>query len=304
MHASIIIPCFNGGSRLKESIQACLNQKVNFEYEIITIDSESNDGSLEYLKGVEENEEKLKVFPILKSNFGHGKTRNYGASLANGKYLCFITQDAIPADENWLYNLIKPFETYPEAAGAFGRHLAHKDHSPYLAEQMNQHFDNFGNGTVAFKMDSIEHYESDTAYRQNLHFYSDNNSCMRKDIWEQFPYDDVPFGEDQLWADKIIRAGLTKLYISDAAVYHSHEFNIKESYIRASEEAVFFSKHFGYKIESSITAAISSALYLAKNEFNYRKIKNSYTSAILSYPMILTKHTASKMGHYNGTVSR
>ena len=48
-----------------------------------------------------------KCYEIPPSEFGHGKTRNYGASKGTGEFILFVTQDAKPADEYWLENFIR-----------------------------------------------------------------------------------------------------------------------------------------------------------------------------------------------------
>ena len=47
MRASIIIPTFNGGLLLIECVKSILSQNITADYEIIIIDSESNDGSIQ-----------------------------------------------------------------------------------------------------------------------------------------------------------------------------------------------------------------------------------------------------------------
>ena len=66
--------------------------------------------------------------PSIKSrngDFQHGHTRNRGVDWSDAEFVAFLTQDAIPADEHWLYNLVSALESQPAAAGAFGRHIAH-----------------------------------------------------------------------------------------------------------------------------------------------------------------------------------
>lgn len=301
MHASIIIPTYNGAEDIKKCLRACLNQVTDFNYEIVLVDSSSTDGTQEYLNAITQKHSNIVVEIIKQSDFGHGKTRNLGASIASGEFLCFITQDAIPADQFWLQNLVSGLASHPNAAGAFGRHLAQEGHSAYTKSQLDTHFSGFGDKTNAYKMDSLEHYEADTAYRQKLHYYSDNNSCMRREIWEKIPYADVVFGEDQIWADAIIRAGYEKLYIPNAIVYHSHEFGLKESYLRSKEEAHFFASHFGYKLKKDIASVIKTTFYLANKEFKFTRKNQSIIQAILRYPGNVAKYTACMIGQYVGT---
>ena len=56
-------------------------------------------------------------------------------------------------------------------------------------------------------LDDKARYDRDEPYRQRLHFFSDNNALVRRSVWEQIPYPDVDFAEDQIWAQQIIEAG-------------------------------------------------------------------------------------------------
>ena len=73
-------------------------------------------------------------------------------------------------------------------------------------------------------------------------FYSDNNSCLRKSVWETLPLPDVVYGEDQLWAREILRNGYKKAYASTAVVRHSHEYGFRETVIRANTEWHFYNQ--------------------------------------------------------------
>jgi hypothetical protein len=85
-------------------------------------------------------------------------------------------------------------------------------------------------------------------WQQFLHFFSDNNSCIRKKIFERIPFRIVKYGEDQLWASDIIRAGYEKVYVPTAIVKHSHEYTPEQVYERSIIDADFFKYHWGYEI--------------------------------------------------------
>lgn len=227
MDASIVIPVKNGGERFRQVLTAIKNQKTKYEYETIIVDSGSTDGSVQVAK-----EFGVSLYEIPASEFGHGKTRNYGASKGSGKYIIFLTQDALPADENWLENMIEAIAE-SRAAGGFGRHLPYPDCNMVDQKLLYYHFIRFGSGDkpfYEFKLDESnrEKYEKDSDYEQYLTFFSDNCSCLRRDVWEKIPYEDVDFAEDQVWAKAILEAGYTKIYVPGAAVYHSHDYPLKE----------------------------------------------------------------------------
>lgn len=51
----------------------------------------------------------MEVRHISRSEFDHGGTRAEAAGLSDADLLFFMTQDAVPADENLVENLVKPF---------------------------------------------------------------------------------------------------------------------------------------------------------------------------------------------------
>ncbi len=72
MKLSIIIPNYNYSKSLGDTLDSLIDQRVLI-YELIVIDDASTDSTLEYAKKYP-----IKIFKILRSEFGHGKTRNLG----------------------------------------------------------------------------------------------------------------------------------------------------------------------------------------------------------------------------------
>ena len=83
---------------------------------------------------------------------------------------------------------------------------------------------------------------------------------MRRAVWADFPYPEVDYGEDQVWARDIIEAGLTKLYAPTACVFHSHDYDPDETFKRARTEAAFFFTHFGYALGDGTEDALAARI--------------------------------------------
>lgn len=242
---AVVIPTKNAMAFLPKVMKKVLAQQTPWTYEIIAIDSGSRDGTREYIRGLE----RVRLIEIAPREFGHGKTRNLGIEAADADFVAFLTHDAEPVDEHWLANLVATSEQDPRIAGVFGRHIAYDTASPFTKRDLDQHFQGFlHHPLIVHRALDPARYESDEGWRQLLHFYSDNNSLMRKSVWEAFPYPDVEFAEDQLWARSIIEAGYWKAYAPDAAVYHSHDYSFTEQLRRAFDESRNFRKYFGYKL--------------------------------------------------------
>ena len=291
----MVLPTHNAGAILRPVLNALNAQTTPWEFQCVLIDSASTDGTLERLQGFAERQAHVSIHQINQDQFQHGHTRNRGVAWSDAEFVAFLTQDAIPADEHWLINLVSALERYPDAAGCFGRHIAHDDAPLLIRQELERYF----HALEQFPKELSIHTEPDRIkqkdqfWRKILHFYSDNNSCLRKSVWEDIPLPCIPFGEDQLWAEAIIRRGYTKVYAADAVVKHSHNYTAQETYNRARVEADFYATCFGHTIHASRTGmdqAISNDCCEAINRAI--KSRGECTSQSLSQYLecIIAKH--------------
>jgi rhamnosyltransferase len=95
--------------------------------------------------------------------------------------------------------------------------------------------------------------------RAQLHFFSNVNSCIRRQAWERIPFPEIEFGEDQAWAFRVQQAGLATGYADRAIVRHSHAYGALDLFRRRYDEARFMRGHFGYSLFSSWQEATRSA---------------------------------------------
>ena len=102
MKISIIIPTLNGGSLLIECLNSIINQESAFIFDIIIIDSGSNDSSITTgIKILKNAGITHKLIVIDSSQFNHGETRNIAIRNTTSD-ISFLTQDSIPNSETWL----------------------------------------------------------------------------------------------------------------------------------------------------------------------------------------------------------
>ncbi|MGL5109298.1 MAG: glycosyltransferase family A protein [Vibrio ordalii] len=261
---SIIIPIKNPGSIFERVFESVVTQIVDFEYDVIIVDSGSTDGSIDFIKSYDGNV-KVNLLKIQPSEFGHGKTRNYAISHSNSKYCAILTHDATPFNQYWLYEAVSLAESDDDIAGVFGRHIAYENANYFTKRELRLHFDGFiGNEIV--KLDDELRYQNETGYKQFLHFFSDNNALIRRSIWQKIPYPDVDFAEDQLWAKSIIEAGYKKAYADNAIVFHSHDYNLIERLQRSFDESNAFYRLFGYDIMPNIITMIKVWIGITRTE--------------------------------------
>ena len=263
----VIIPTYNGMGELEPVIAALRCQKHADQLQIHCIDSSSSDGTTEWLR----DQADIATTVIDQKTFQHGRTRNEAIAQGNAPFVGVLTQDALPATEFWATDILKMMHHYPEAAGLYGRHMAYPDHPTYVQEEIRTHFENMLKRPLALSKDTDPEKweENDRSWHQYLHFYSDNNSAMRRSVWEEMPYPEVDYGEDQIWAYQIIKAGHTKLYAPSAVVYHSHDYGPEETYKRSRIEGAFFHRYFGYELGHGTERQVKNRI--ARERENFRK---------------------------------
>ena len=103
MKLSIIIPCYNEYSTIKEIIEKINNQK-KFDKEIIVVDDCSSDGTLEILNSLKDQ---INSLILNKKNYGKGYCIKRGIEVASGNII--LIQDAdLEYDPDDYERLIKP----------------------------------------------------------------------------------------------------------------------------------------------------------------------------------------------------
>ncbi len=243
--ASVIVPTYNAGPEFESVLKMLVSQKTDWPYEVVVVDSGSTDETVSIIKKFN----KVKLHTISNSEFQHGRTRNLAISLTNGEFIAVITQDALPVDRFWLKNLIAAFDKSNEIAGVFGRHLPYPDATEFVKNDINCHFDFYNSlpHVVSFKRGLPTFISKNSEqWQQFIHFFSDNNACLRRSVWEKIPYPEISWGEDQTWAWEILKHGFEKAYAHEAAVYHSHTLTYQQQLKVSIEEGNFFAKYFNY----------------------------------------------------------
>ena len=84
---SVILPVYNGGRFIRESLDSVLAQTFH-DYEVICVDDGSTDDSVAIL-----NEYRQHVTVLRQANGGQGAARNAGVHHTSGRYVAFIDQD-------------------------------------------------------------------------------------------------------------------------------------------------------------------------------------------------------------------
>ena len=201
---SIVIRTFNEEKHLGNLLQVIKKQDYK-DYEIIIVDSGSTDNTVKIAKDFKCGS----ILEIESRDFTFGYSLNLGCQQAQGKYLVFISAHVLPVDHHWLSNLIEPFIN-EKVAMVHGRQLA-VDGSKF----------------------------SEKRDLQKLCYPNNANSAIRKNLWQQRPFDEYLFGlEDIEWAKDMIQKGYLVNHEPKAAAYHIHQEKWHQIFNRYRREAI------------------------------------------------------------------
>jgi rhamnosyltransferase len=167
------------------------------------------------------------VIEIAPAEFSHGGTRNLLMERAAGSHVAFLTQDAVPAGEQWLARLLAGFELADDVGLVFGPYLPREDASPMVARELTEWFAGLSPGGEP-RIDRLGAEERAVPARALLGrrgFFTDANGCVARAAWESVPFRPVRYAEDHVLAHDMLRAGFVKAYVPGAAVIHSHEYS-------------------------------------------------------------------------------
>lgn len=143
---------------------------------------------------------------------------------STGEIVCFMTQDAIPANDKFVENLIAPILSDGQIAISSGRQLPKADARRF--EQLVR----------AFNYTDVSYVRSRADISRlgiKTYFATDVCAAYRKTQYVQLGgFGKTNMSEDMLMAAKAINAGYKVAYAADAEVYHSHNLTLREQYQR------------------------------------------------------------------------
>jgi glycosyltransferase involved in cell wall biosynthesis len=211
--ASVIIRCYNEADHIGKLLHG-LEEQTMQDFEIILVDSGSTDGTLEISKsfGVDD------IIYIDPEKFSFGRALNYGCEAARGEYCVISSAHVYPRRDDWLERLLEKFEE--NIALVYGK-------------QRGSDINTFSENQV-FK----QWFPDYDIERQSHPFCNNANAAIRRNIWEDYAYNERLTGlEDVDWAKRVQKKGYDISYASKAEIIHVHDESTQEVLNRYRREA-------------------------------------------------------------------
>lgn len=231
---SVLMPVIDAAPALRETLPLLLEQRAAAEIEVVATDSASTDDTVEVL-----SEFGATVLAIDPGDFDHGLTRNLLASHAEGDVLVFLNQGSRPCDRDWLAPLLDALEQEEGVAGSCSRVVPYP--SADLLTQRDVKLDPSGSPKRSTKR--IEDWSAYAAMpveqRRLLFNFHTVSAAIRASALRQVPFQSVrAIGEDLLWSREALEAGMTLVHEPASRVYHSHDYSLREWFMRNVDDGV------------------------------------------------------------------
>jgi len=249
-YISVFIPTFNGERYLAECIEAVLGQELpkGYDLEFLITDSGSKDSTLDIIHAYKD---KIKLTTIPNSEFSHGVTRSKAAHVAKGEFVLFLTQDATPAHNRWLINMIEPFFLSNKVGCVFGRQTPRAHAAPTIKREVYGAFGSAGTPdsiTINRQLSLVDFKE---VSKLNTFFSDANSAAKRSLLIGDVPFRNVHYAEDQALAEDMQNKGYLKAYAPQGEVLHSNDYTATEYRRRKFDEYIGLYKSLGVTFKPS-----------------------------------------------------
>ncbi len=201
---SIVIRVRNEEEWLPHTLKSVFNQRFDGTFEVIVVDNESTDRSLEIAKSFP-----TRVVHLPKDQFTVGRATNTGCAAARGRFIVMVSGDAIPLSRYWLQTMID-YCDQPGIAGVSG-----VQNAACLSV-----------GNPPWEPLTAGSRELNTMLKTKGWHFDQVTSAFKRSIWMDHPFNEDPrtFADDMHWAHEVADAGLNVIIGVPAYVYHmKHE---------------------------------------------------------------------------------
>ncbi|MCE5260160.1 MAG: glycosyltransferase family 2 protein [Chloroflexi bacterium] len=206
--ASIVIRVKNEGKTLATVLQA-VHTQIPADYEVIIVDSGSTDDSLQIARAFN-----TRIIEIPEASFTYGYALNTGFAVARGELGVSLAGHAVPINNRWLAELLRPFSN-PAVAGAVSRQIQHWWYRSWA---------------IAY-FDFLYRHMRLRSQAVVSRLYVNSSAAVRLQVWRENPFaEDLASCEDQLWGRQVMHLGYQLAYCPESLVNHWHRQSLAQKY--------------------------------------------------------------------------
>ena len=220
LHFSFVIPVYNRPQEIQELLESFVAMHTKVPYEIVIVEDGSTQTSQEICKKFED---RLQISYYFKENSGPGDSRNYGMQRAKGTYYIILDSDCIlPAH---YMDTVAAYlqQQYVDCYG--GADAAHKSFTK-LQKAINYTMTSIlTTGGIRGNKKSVQKFEP----------RSFNMGISKEAFKKTGGFAKIHPGEDPDLSQRIIKAGLSTTFITNAYVYHKRRISWAKFYTQVKK---------------------------------------------------------------------
>jgi len=216
---TIVILTKNSKGIVDNLVNALLSQFFDYTYEVIFMDNNSTDDTVDYLKNTPFKHKRIIHVPD--GEFSHSGTRMQAAREAVGKYVMFFTDDIIPIGNTFLTELTRPILEHKAVATYGVCQVDPVAHDPIDAYIHNNWWENVYDVVEPVSEFCWRHFSPEL--RRRLCNFDNCSSCIVREVLLNMQFPPVPYGEDMLFAKKLILNHQKVAISKGAKFYHWHK---------------------------------------------------------------------------------
>lgn len=235
MTIDVIIPTYKPDREYFKLIDRLQKQTVPIRKIIVINTEEKYFNRLIFGKKYEKEYQNIVVKHISAHEFDHARTRRQGVKLSDADVFVMMTQDAIPADDKLIENLLVPLGQ-ENVAVSYARQLAKED-----AGEIEKYTRQFNYPEES----RLKGQEDIATMGIKTFFCSDVCAAYKRSIYDELGgfVKKAIFNEDMVYAATAVKAGYKVAYAADASVYHSHNYTGKQQFHRNFDLGVSQAQH-------------------------------------------------------------
>ncbi len=153
---SVVVPTYNQEKYIGHTLQSIVNQKTDFEIEVLVGDDCSTDNTAAVVKEYADRYPDLIIPYFRKKNLGMGGNAPELMTHIQGEYVAMIEGDDYWIDEHKLQKQVDFMDSHPEYVACFGKHIMVDENE--IRHPEHEQYGSFKEGEGNYTLEEFEQY--------------------------------------------------------------------------------------------------------------------------------------------------
>jgi rhamnosyltransferase len=155
----------------------------------------------------------------------------------------------LPANDQWLASLVRPFDFDSSLAGVCGRVLPRADADWLNAKDSARNINATTERVVTKITDRAAYASLNPENRRRFVNFHSLSAAIRADVFRRIPFREANFAEDLMWGKEALEAGYTIQFEPSSVARHSHNYSILDVFRRNFDDGAACRKICGRTLD-------------------------------------------------------